>query len=68
MQELGSKPQNAVYVADNPRKDFIAPNKLGFLTVQLIRPQRLHTDQPDRPDAAARYVISDITELPDLFG
>ncbi|WP_242343908.1 HAD family hydrolase [Anaeromyxobacter terrae] len=30
-----------VYVADNERKDFVAPNRLGWLTVQLRHPENL---------------------------
>ncbi|MGD8786664.1 MAG: HAD family hydrolase, partial [Phycisphaerales bacterium] len=38
MQDLQTRAENMVYVADNEKKDFIAPNKLGFSTIQLIRP------------------------------
>ncbi len=65
---LNVKPQDIVYVADNAKKDFIAPNKLGFMTVQIIRPARIHTESSDQPDAAPQYVIHKITQLPDLFG
>ena len=37
MEILDSKPETMVYVADNERKDFIAPNRLGFVTIQIIR-------------------------------
>ena len=67
MQILKPEPENMVYVADNEKKDFIAPNKLGFLTVQLIRPARIHTDSSEQSDAAARYIIRKISQLPALF-
>ena len=67
IQTLQAKPQNSVYVADNEEKDFIAPNKLGFLTIQLIRPARIHTSVSQQPDAAARFVIRKISELPALL-
>lgn len=31
-----------VYVADNPAKDFLAPRKLGWRTVQIDRPGAIH--------------------------
>jgi len=31
-----------VYVADNPAKDFVAPRKLGWRTVQIDRPGAVH--------------------------
>ena len=68
MQKLDAKPQQTVYIADNPQKDFIAPNKLGFMTVRIIRPARIHTCSPKEPDRAAHYVIHKITQLPELFG
>jgi putative hydrolase of the HAD superfamily len=64
MQNLNTKPQNTVYVADNVQKDFIAPNKLTISTIQIIRPARLHTSTSDDPDAAPKYKIHKITELP----
>ena len=67
MEMLNIKPQNAAYVADNGQKDFIAPNQLGILTVQLIRPARIHTEPADAPDAAAQYVIHKINQLPQLL-
>lgn len=37
------------YVADNPRKDFLAPRRMGWRTVQVARPERLHRGEaPDR--------------------
>ena len=67
LQTLNVRPENAVYIADNEKKDFIAPNKLGFFTVQLIRPARLHTKVSDDPDGQAQYVINKITQLPALL-
>ena len=65
--ELNVKPETMVYVADNQKKDFIAPNTLGFVTIQLIRPARIHTKSSDKPNATAQYVIHKITQLPDLL-
>jgi putative hydrolase of the HAD superfamily len=67
MDTLNAKPQDAVYVADNEQKDFIAPNKLGFQTVQLIRPARIHTESSDQPNAAAHHIIHKIARLPALL-
>jgi len=67
MQILSTEPKNIVYLADNEKKDFIAPNKLGFLTVQLIRPARIHTQSSPESEASARYVIHNIAQLPALL-
>jgi putative hydrolase of the HAD superfamily len=67
IQTLNAKPQTIAYVADDQMKDFIAPNKLGFLTIQIIRPARIHTSTSDAPNASAQYVIRKITQLPTLL-
>ncbi len=67
METLNAKPETMAYVADDQRKDFIAPNKLGFLTIQLIRPARIHTESCKHAGGAAKYVIHKISELPGLL-
>jgi len=67
MEILNAKPQIICWVADNEKKDFIAPNKLGFLTIQLIRPARIHTESSPELGAAARHIIHKISQLPDLL-
>ncbi len=67
MQDLNIKPETISYVADNEKKDFIAPNKLGILTVQLIRPARIHTESAEQSGATAQYIIHKISDLPTLL-
>jgi putative hydrolase of the HAD superfamily len=67
LANLNVKPESAAYVADNVEKDFIAPNKLGFVTIQIIRPAGIHTSTSPQPGAAAKYVIDGISRLPALL-
>ena len=67
IKTLNTRPENMAYIADNEKKDFIAPNKLGFLTIQIIRPLRIHTGSLQQPGATARYIIHKLSELPDLL-
>lgn len=67
METLNVKPQSMAYVADNQMKDFIAPNRLGFATIQIIRPARLHLESSQEPDSAAKCTISQISQLPPLL-
>ena len=67
INKLNAKPQNICYVADNEKKDFIAPNKLGMISIQLIRPNRVHADSATAPEAAAKHQIHKITHLPQLL-
>ncbi|HUU17148.1 MAG TPA: HAD family hydrolase [Sedimentisphaerales bacterium] len=67
MQTLKGKPENMAYVADNEKKDFIAPNKLGFSTIQLIRPARIHTTVSGESGASAQHTICEISQLTGLL-
>ncbi len=64
---LETDPANMVYVADNEKKDFIAPNRLGFVTVRIIRPKRIHAEPAAEPAAAAHHTINRIGRLPTVL-
>lgn len=61
-------PGRYVYVGDNPRKDFAAPNRLGWLTVMLAHGgSGVHRqDFPDDPHYHPRAVIQSFAELQDV--
>jgi len=67
IENLKARPENMVYIADNEKKDFIAPNKLGFLTIQLIRPAGIHTSIRNQSGAKSRFVIHKISQLTALL-
>jgi putative hydrolase of the HAD superfamily len=64
---LGAPPEQMVYVGDNEIKDFIAPNQMGMLTVQVRRQRRLHADASGETDAVATLRIDRIEDLPSLL-
>ena len=51
------------YVADNPAKDFVAPNALGWTTIQLRLPDQVHTNNPAPHNGAAQTTVSSLDEL-----
>ena len=67
MKTLNVKGQDCVYIGDNAAKDFIAPNKLGFRTIQLLLPNRLHRGQAPDENAEADHVVNSISELSALL-
>ncbi|MHC4725801.1 MAG: HAD family hydrolase [Planctomycetota bacterium] len=67
LQALEVRPENAVYIADNEKKDFIAPNKLGFITIQILRPARLHTSVCENPEGKPDHIIDQISQLTSLL-
>jgi len=63
METLSARPEQTVYVADNETKDFIAPNRLGLVTIQLLRPSGLYRQPSPLPEAAPKLKIDRIDEL-----
>ena len=63
LRMLGTLPEQTACVADNETKDFIAPNRLGLLTIQLLRPAGLHRRPSPLPDAAPKLKIDKIDRL-----
>jgi FMN phosphatase YigB (HAD superfamily) len=58
-------------VGDNPGKDFIAPNELGWQTVQIRRAEGEYgrtADPAPKPAQQARCVISSLRELRSIIG
>lgn len=58
-EELSLQGDSLVYVADNPSKDFVAPNRLAWRTLRIRRPGSLHHEVASGPDVQV--------ELPDLL-
>lgn len=58
------------YVGDNPMKDFVWPNRLGWLTIQLRDNGRnVHSQSValPSPDYAPRIVVDSLPEILDIF-
>lgn len=55
--------RTCVYVADNAAKDFLAPNRMGWITVQILRPGRVHEGSPPTLAHAAGTVIESLDQL-----
>lgn len=56
---LGLKPENLIYIGDNPGKDFDAPAQLGWQSVRLRLPEQLrfsHGDGAYRPTLEVKSV------------
>ena len=62
-RRLGAPAAACAYVADNPAKDFLAPNQLGWLTVQWRRAGQLHADNPAPDGGKPRRVVRSGPEL-----
>ncbi|WP_019833187.1 HAD family hydrolase [Sphingomonas sp. PR090111-T3T-6A] len=59
VQSFFALPASAfAYVADNPEKDFVAPRRMGWRTVQINRPGRLREGVATPADPAEREIDS----------
>lgn len=61
-ESLYSEIDNFIYVGDNPRKDFVAPNRLGWKTVGLLDDGRnIHKQETENAEAAPKIWISKLS-------
>lgn len=63
LAELGCRPQEAVYVGDNPCKDFIGAKKLGMKTFRILRARGMHMKDAVPPEWDAEDRIFSLTEI-----
>lgn len=57
-------PQDLMYVGDNPSKDFVAPNDLGWRSTQLSRAGQLYTQlEPPTVRAEPHHRVASLLEL-----
>ena len=63
METFAGRPDGFVYVADNPRKDFIAPRALGWRTVRIRRRGGEHVAYGAAAAEAAEREVELLTEL-----
>jgi putative hydrolase of the HAD superfamily len=68
LRRFGCRPEDAVYVADNPAKDFIAASLLGMGSVRVRRPCGRHSKvEAAGPEAAPAAEIGSLVELRGLL-
>jgi len=64
---LGVAPRECVYVADNPAKDFVAPNALAWLTIRIHRRDGVYRDAVAAPDGQPRHQLDTLDTLDPLL-
>lgn len=66
---IGVPGDRYVYVGDNPAKDFVAPNAMGWTTVLVHRPHpRIHDVGKVAEGGAPQYTVASLAALPDIIG
>jgi len=67
LQEFDCRPEEAMYVGDNPKKDFIGARALGMQTVRIIRPIGDNMKLPAEPEYEADVTIQLLTQLKEMW-
>ncbi len=62
-KRLAVEPARCVYVADNPAKDFLAPNALGWKTIQIQRKDGIYHSKPYPKRGQPDHVIDTLDAL-----
>ncbi len=63
MAHYGGQAEGYVYVADNPRKDFIGARRLGWKTVRVRRPGCEHSEYEPTAEESANVEIPSLLNL-----
>jgi putative hydrolase of the HAD superfamily len=66
-ESLGIDHQECVYVGDNPIKDFVAPHRLGWMTVRMIREEGIYRDDHPPVDGSPQHTIRTLDDLDGLL-
>ena len=63
LEKLGVKPEEAVYIGDNPLKDFVGARSLGMKTVQIQRKNGMFENCEVKEGYEADFVTESLIEL-----
>ncbi|MFQ5462743.1 MAG: HAD family hydrolase [Phycisphaerae bacterium] len=64
---LGMAPEQCVYVGDNLTKDFLAPNRLGWRTIRIIREHGIYADARATEGGTPHHTIHSLDDLDPLL-
>lgn len=56
-----------VYIGDNPTKDFVAPNALGWRSIQVRRAGGLYADRVAPPSGQAHRIVENLASLVEML-
>ena len=63
MELIPGVPSDFVYIADNPRKDFVTARRLGWGTIQIARREGVYHGLEEAPECRADAVITSLFAL-----
>lgn len=66
-ERIGAPGDRYVYVGDNPAKDFITPNRRGWISIQVIREGTIHDPHAIADGGEPQHRITSLRELADVL-
>ena len=64
LNDLGTRPEESVYIGDNPKKDFIFPNESGMKSIRIRYENGVYSDQePESEKHSPTITVNSISEL-----
>jgi len=63
MQQFAVSAPACAYISDNPAKDFVAPNALGWRTIRILRPGGVYADATAPPGGEPSVTIASLDDL-----
>jgi HAD superfamily hydrolase (TIGR01549 family) len=61
------KPENAVYVGDQPNRDIPGPRNAGFALSIILKTKKLKSHHMEKPEHNPDLIIDSLTQLLDIF-
>ena len=64
LNDLGTSPEESVYIGDNPKKDFIFPNESGMKSIRIRYENGVYNDlEPESEKHSPTITVNSISEL-----
>lgn len=63
LNALNVDPNNAIYIGDNPKKDFVVPNKLGMSSIRIIREEGIYKLVENNNQYPPKFIIYNLRSL-----
>jgi len=67
LERLGCTPREAMYIGDNPQKDFIGAKGLGMKTIRIIRENGDHMQDKVDAEYEADTSVHDLRDIKQIM-
>lgn len=67
MSDFSANKDECVYIGDNIEKDFFAPNQLGWLTIQIIRKDKIYCNNFTNKEYEPKIKIKSLLDLNEIL-